>query len=172
MDGSNCLISQHFQGWIWPWIKCFGVFLPVKSDDHGPVWHMRGRLMPSQTFICWYMYWSNVLKYVNSNGWFSLYHIIPFTRLKVPPNFGIMILVVLFPGRIRPNVKYYGLSHDSASLLLLNIHPSKVLQHFRSNGWPCLSPTSQFLGWEWTQNQSVHCFFFARISTIIARYDT
>ena len=76
-----------------------------------------------------------------------------------PPNF--CVLVVLFPGRMWPNVKYYGLLHDSPSLLLLNIHPSKVLQHFRSNGWLQLSHSQQVFQDDNGPESGVLVFFFA-----------
>ena len=87
------------------------------------------------------------------------YH--PIYQAESPPNFGI--LVVLFPGRIWPNVKYYGLSHDSTSLLLLNIHPSKVLQHFRSNGWLQLSHSQQFFEDDNGCELGVFVFFASKV---------
>ena len=69
----------------------------------------------SNTLSCCHRYSNNVLKHFSSNGWFSLYHIIPIARLRGVPKSDI---VVAFPGRILPNLTYYGLSHASRSFLL------------------------------------------------------
>ena len=71
--------------------------------------------MPSQTLLLLDKYSSRLLKHFSSNGWFSLYHIIPIARLRGVPTSDIL---VAFPGRILPIVTFYGLSHASRSFLL------------------------------------------------------
>ena len=91
--------------------------------------------MPSQTvsLCCWCP--SMVLKHLNSNGWFSFYHIIPFVRLRVPPKSGILVIFLCGYDPIKHTMEW--MMHAEAPFLC-HLHQGKVLHYYRSNGWLCL----------------------------------
>ena len=112
-------------------------FLSIKPDGYVTVWHMKGRQMPSQTLPFWHRYSSRGLKYFSSNGWFSLYHITPFARLRVPPKSGEFWWYFL---EDMAQCNTFQTDRCLPKLFTYHIYTSKVLQYFRCNGWLSLSP--------------------------------